>query len=90
MSASRETANASKDDEEADAGAGTTQTPTSVQGEEGREMNAGKISGNKILRIMELVQLHTVHIDFKGERPEVGAVLGLLSKNYISERLLTN
>ena len=29
---------------------------------------------------MELVQLHTLHIYVKGDTPEVGDVLGLLSK----------
>ena len=37
MSASRETANASKDDEEMNAVARTTRTPTPNQGEETRE-----------------------------------------------------
>ena len=41
MSASEETANASKDDEELNIGAGSTQTPTTDQGELSRETNSG-------------------------------------------------
>ena len=50
MSASIETDNESEDDEETNVGAGTTQTPTHNQGEEGKEKNAVNRRGNHIHR----------------------------------------
>ena len=72
MSGSRETANASKDEE--------GNTPTLDQGEEFKETNTGNRRGNQINRRTELVQLHIANRDFKDNTPEVRAVLGLLSK----------
>ena len=43
-------------------------------------MNTGNRRGNHIRRRTELVQLNTPHRYFKGETSELGAVLGLLSK----------
>ena len=61
MSGSRETTNASKDDE--------ITTPKTFQGEEGKETNTGNRRGNESLRRMEIVQIHTTHIYFKGDTP---------------------
>ena len=76
MSASGETAIARKSDEETNAGAGATKTPTSDQGEENGEINKGIRRGNQIHRRTEIVQLHTAHICFKCEKQEVGTVFG--------------
>ena len=80
MSASRETDKANKNDEEMNAGAGTMQAPTPNPGEEGKETNTRNRRGIQIHRIKELLQIHTAHEYFKGDTPEVGAVLGLMSK----------
>ena len=66
MSASRETADASKCDKETNSGTVNTQTPTPDQGKEGRGNNSGNRRGGQILSRNELVQLHTVHRYFKG------------------------
>ena len=50
------------------------------QGEEFKEKNTGNRRGNQSRRIMELVQLHTANRYFKGDTPELGVVLGLLSQ----------
>ena len=88
MSASGETAIARKSDEETNAGAGATKTPTSDQGEENGEINEGNRRGNQIHRRTELVQIHTSHIYFKSDAPALGSLLGLLYENYILERIL--
>ena len=55
-------------------------TPTPDQGEEYKEINTGNRTGNKSFSRTELVHIHTSNIYFKGDTPEVGSVLGLMSK----------
>ena len=62
------------------AGAKTMQTHTPDQGNEIRETSAGKRRINQRQWRMEMVQSHTAHRDFRGDTPEVGAVLDLLSE----------
>ena len=80
ISASVDTNKASKDDKENNVGAGTMQTNKPGQVEEGRETDSGNRKGGHIHRSMELVHLHKLHKYFKGDKSEVGAVLGLLTK----------
>ena len=72
MSGYGETDDARKDKE------GTTPTPD--HGEKVKETNTGNRRVNEICRRVEQVKLHTEKGYFKGDKPEVGAVLGLLSK----------
>ena len=61
MSGSGETADKIKYDK------GTTIIP--YQDEEVKETNTGNRRGNESLRRMEIVQIHTTHIYFKGDTP---------------------
>ena len=55
------------------------QNPTPTQGEK-CEKNIANRTGIQRHRKTELVQLNPDHIYFKGDTPEVGAVLGLMSE----------
>ena len=80
MSASGEISKESKYVKEINAGAGTTQTTTPDKGGEGRETNTGNRTGRHIRKREEIVQLHTIQRNFKNDTPEVGSLLGLMSK----------
>ena len=71
MSGSIETADSIKDDK--------VTNPTLDKGGWVKEMETGNRRGNQSRRRTELVQLHTVNRYFKGDTPELGAVLRLLS-----------
>ena len=61
-------------------GAGTMQTPTPNQGEQGKEINTGNRRRRHRHKRTELFQLHTSHEGFKGNTTEVGNVICLISE----------
>ena len=74
ISGSGETDDSSKYDE--------VTTPKPDQGGEVKEIDTGNRRVNHSRGRIELVQLHTANRYFRGNTPEVGAVLGLLSKTF--------